>query len=347
MPSSTFQNEPHRRFNPLSGEWILVSPQRTTRPWQGKVEGKQAENSPGHDPECYLCPGNTRISGATNPDYTDCFVFDNDFPAIEPAGSSDKIEDTLFKAEAVSGDCKVLCYSPDHSKTLPELSTPVIKKIIDAWCDLYSDLEEKYTWVQIFENKGEINGCSNPHPHGQIWASNHIPQLINDEDKNQQEYFNKHETPMLLRYAEDEIKHYERIICMNNDWVAVVPYWAAWPFETILLPRTHITHMNVLDEEQKSSLADILKELTTRYDNLFETSFPYSMGWHGRPANSEQAEHWQLHAHFYPPLLRSATVQKFMVGYELMAEKQRDITPEKAAEMLRNVPKTHYRSCGS
>jgi UDPglucose--hexose-1-phosphate uridylyltransferase len=344
MKKDHFLNKPHRRYNPLNDKWILISPQRSKRPWKGKVENDQTSTSESYDGSCYLCPGNKRVSGAINEKYEQCFIFDNDFAALEENPADETMDTPLFRAMHVSGQCKVLCYSPDHSKTLPELDIDTIRAVIDAWCDIYTEMEPANEWVQIFENKGEINGCSNPHPHGQVWASNHIPQEAEREDQMQQQHFTENQVPMLLQYAEAEITNEERLVCMNDDWLAVVPYWASWPFETLLMPREHITHMTDLDNTQKTSLAEILKELTTRYDNLFNVSFPYSMGWHCRPANNDPDDHWQMHAHFYPPLLRSATIQKFMVGYELMAETQRDISPEKAAEMLRSVSSKHYKS---
>ncbi|MEZ5756863.1 MAG: UDP-glucose--hexose-1-phosphate uridylyltransferase [Emcibacteraceae bacterium] len=346
MSHKILQSNPHRRFNPLSNKWVLVSPQRTNRPWKGKVEKEKLHQEPSYDHDCYLCPGNKRASGLINEKYQDVFVFNNDFAAIEENGTTINVQDGLFQAEAVSGNCKVICYSPDHSKTMPELDIDSIRKVIDAWCAIYDDLEQKYPWVQIFENKGEINGCSNPHPHGQVWAGSFIPDEAAREDREQKAYFETHKSPLLLDYVKQEIKLSERIVCMNDDWVALVPYWASWPFETLLLPRTAISHMTDLEDEKKKSLARILKELTTRYDNLFNCAFPYSMGWHCRPANGQRSEHWIMHAHFYPPLLRSATIQKFMVGYELMAEAQRDISPEQAAKMLQDASDIHYKLRG-
>lgn len=344
MPSAKLLNKPHRRYNPLVGKWILVSPHRGERPWKGKIEKIKEKPANFYEEHCYLCPGNKRISGDINDQYTDCFVFENDFPAMETCSDKEYSEDPLFHAETVNGTCKVICYSPDHGKTLPELDIKAIRNVINTWCDIYLELENAHVWVQIFENKGEINGCSNPHPHGQVWASDHLPQEAEQEDVKQQEYFKTNPSPLLFDYQKAEIDNGDRVVCINDDWVVVVPYWAAWPFETLLLPRTHISHMTDLNMSQKTSLAKLLKELTTRYDNLFETPFPYSMGWHCRPATDDPTEHWLMHAHFYPPLLRSANIQKFMVGYELMAEIQRDITPEKAAQMLRDQPIKHYKS---
>ena len=336
---------PHRRFNPLNGEWILVSPQRMSRPWQG-AEGQVASAQPSHDPECYLCPGNKRITGEQNPDYKDVFVFKNDFAALMEDVQKAQSNDSLFRAETTSGECHVICFSPDHGKSLPELSQDEIGNVIDAWIAQSAKLGQKYRSVQIFENKGAMMGCSNPHPHGQIWAASHLPDEAAIEDEKQREYFANNEGPMLLDLAEREAEAGERVVAQTENWLAIVPYWASWPFETLLLPRFAVQRIDTLHRNQRSDLADILTKLTTRYDNLFRTSFPYSMGWHGAPYGDEDNSHWQLHAHFYPPLLRSATVRKFMVGYEMLAEAQRDLTPEKAAEMLRAVSDVHYSRQG-
>jgi UDPglucose--hexose-1-phosphate uridylyltransferase len=342
VTNDKIHQSPHRRYNPLNDKWILVSPQRNNRPWNGKTETLTEPLGTSYDKECYLCPGNIRASGLTNNQYNGCYIFDNDYAAIQANDERISSSEPLFKSQTVNGACKVICYSPDHSKTLPELELNNLIGIINAWRTIYTDLEEKYKWVQIFENKGEINGCSNPHPHGQVWASSHLPDEVERENKNQQAYYEKNNRPLLLDYLEDEIEKNERIVCLNDDWVVLVPYWAAWPFETLLLPRTPISHMNDLKKSEIKSLAKIIKSLTTRYDNLFNTSFPYSMGWHCRPAG-ERSKHWIMHGHFYPPLLRSATVQKFMVGYELLGETQRDISAELASNMLRQASDVHYK----
>ena len=342
VTNDKIHQSPHRRYNPLNDKWILVSPQRNNRPWNGKTETLTEPLGTSYDKECYLCPGNIRASGLTNNQYNGCYIFDNDYAAIQANDERISSSEPLFKSQTVNGACKVICYSPDHSKTLPELELNNLIGIINAWRTIYTDLEEKYKWVQIFENKGEINGCSNPHPHGQVWASSHLPDEVERENKNQQAYYEKNNRPLLLDYLEDEIEKNERIVCLNDDWVVLVPYWAAWPFETLLLPRTPISHMNHLKKSEIKSLAKIIKSLTTRYDNLFNTSFPYSMGWHCRPAG-ERSKHWIMHGHFYPPLLRSATVQKFMVGYELLGETQRDISAEQASNMLRQASDVHYK----
>lgn len=341
-------DHPHRRYNPLLDEWVLVSPHRTKRPWQGQVEKLPPENRPQHDPTCYLCPGNERAGGVRNPQYTETFVFTNDFAALladTPAGNFG--EGTLMQAQAVRGTSRVICFSPRHDLTLPEMETADIRKVIDVWAEQLADLGAAYRWVQIFENKGSTMGASNPHPHGQIWASNFLPTLPAKEDANQRAYYQRYGKPLLFEYAAQEIADGARTVVMNDSWVAVVPYWAVWPFETLLIPLRHVSRLTELNDDERTQLADILKQLTTRYDNLFEVSFPYSMGWHGAPTGDlidEDHRHWQLHAHFYPPLLRSATVRKFMVGYEMLAESQRDLTAEQAAARLRDLPLVHYRA---
>lgn len=341
-------DHPHRRYNPLLDEWVLVSPHRTKRPWQGQVEKLPPENRPQHDPTCYLCPGNERAGGVRNPQYTETFVFTNDFAALladTPAGNFG--EGTLMQAQAVRGTSRVICFSPRHDLTLPEMETADIRKVIDVWAEQLADLGAAYRWVQIFENKGSTMGASNPHPHGQIWASNFLPTLPAKEDANQRAYYQRYGKPLLFEYAAQEIADGARTVVMNDSWVAVVPYWAVWPFETLLIPLRHVSRLTELNDDERTQLADILKQLTTRYDNLFEVSFPYSMGWHGAPTGdltNEDHRHWQLHAHFYPPLLRSATVRKFMVGYEMLAESQRDLTAEQAAARLRDLPLVHYRA---
>lgn len=337
-------NKPHRRYNPLTGEWVLVSPHRTKRPWQGKMEDVTPNLRPQYEPQCYLCPGNNRAGGHKNPTYENTFVFENDFAALLPEKSGYPVEnDFLMQSQPVSGTCRVVCFSPRHDLSLAEMSKENIRKVIDLWADQIEDLGTDYCWVQIFENKGEIMGCSNPHPHGQIWASDNLPNEANKENNEQLRYYHERGSILLLDYLEKEMKASDRIVVENDDWIALVPYWAIWPFEILLLPKQHKLRLTDLHNNQRTLLADILKRLLTRYDNLFNISFPYSMGWHGAPTDAGDYQHWQLHAHFYPPLLRSATVKKFLVGYEMLSEVQRDITPEQAAHQLREMSEIHYR----
>lgn len=337
-------DHPHRRYNPLNDDWVLVSPHRAKRPWQGQMETTDEDERSGYDPQCYLCPGNTRISGDVNPDYSGTFVFGNDFGALMPDTPAwVQSDDPLFQLKAETGTSRVICFSPDHALTLPELSLLAIRRLVDTWVDELTELGKTYAWVQLFENKGALMGCSQPHPHGQIWANSSVPSLPAREDRNQEHYQHTHGSVLLLDYALREQAAGERTVVENDHWIAVVPFWASWPFETLLLPLQHRPRLTDLSDDEKDALADILKQLTTRYDNLFETSFPYSMGWHGAPFTEADPGHWQVHAHFYPPLLRSATVRKFMVGYEMLAEAQRDLTPEQAAERLREQSPRHYR----
>lgn len=337
-------DHPHRRRNPLTGAWVLVSPHRAKRPWQGQQTPPDLSPRPRHDPTCYLCPGNPRITGEHNPDYPGTYVFANDFAALSAdTPVPPRSVDPLFEIESARGASRVICFSPDHGATLPELPLPALEAVVGTWMTESADLGRFYPWVQVFENKGALMGCSNPHPHGQIWANSFLPTEAVLEDRHQADYLERQGTPLLLDYARKEAGG-PRTLIETDEWIAVVPYWAAWPFETLLLPKRHTCRLPDLDARQKSELAVVLKELTTRYDNLFECSFPYSMGWHGAPFDGQPGKHWQLHAHFYPPLLRSASIRKFMVGYEMLAEAQRDLTPEQAAERLRTVSTTHYRS---
>jgi UDPglucose--hexose-1-phosphate uridylyltransferase len=338
-----FSNHPHRRRNPLTEDWVLVSPHRNKRPWQGQIEPAATHAHAKYDATCYLCPGNQRMSGAKNPHYTTPFVFNNDFPALTDAHQSLNTADPLFSVHAESGECRVVSYSPDHSRSLAELSIAEINQVVACWIEQTQMLGEQFPWVQIFENKGEMMGCSMPHPHGQIWAQSHTPSLLQREETTQRHYHDEHGRTLLLDYAQRELQDGNRVVADNEDWVAVVPFWAAWPFEILLLPRFAVARLTELTPTQGFSLAQILGELLTRYDNLFECSFPYSMGWHSGPCNHRSLPHWQLHAHFYPPLLRSQNVRKFMVGYEMLAEAQRDLTPEQAAAILRALPTTHYK----
>lgn len=335
---------PHRRLNPLTGEWVQVSPHRLQRPWQGQVEKGAPDTRPTYDPTCYLCPGNNRAGGRQNPAYNNTFVFANDFAALLPDTPPAPESHPLLRTQASSGACRVVCFSPRHDLTLPELDLTALRGVVDVWGEQSAELGRTYRWVQVFENKGAIMGCSNPHPHGQIWAGDFLPNEAAKENNTQHAYFVEHGRPLLLDYAELEAKRGERVIVANDHWLAVAPYWAIWPFETLLMPRRAVLRLPDLTGAERDALAAILKQLLTRYDNLFETSFPYSMGWHGAPYLPGEMGHWQLHAHFYPPLLRSATVKKFMVGYEMLAEAQRDLTAEQAAARLRSLSETHYKA---
>ncbi|MDG2917327.1 galactose-1-phosphate uridylyltransferase [Bisgaard Taxon 10/6] len=335
---------PHRRYNPLTDQWVLVSPHRAKRPWQGQQEKVNEEQKPTHDPNCYLCPRNKRITGEPNPDYRKPYVFRNDFSALlQDTPAPEENIDPLFRTAPARGESRVICFSPDHSKTLPLLTVDEINEVIKVWQQQLQELGQTYPWVQIFENKGAAMGCSNPHPHGQIWANSFLPNEVAREDINQRKYYQQQGSVLLVDYAKRELEQKERIVVETEHWLALVPYWAVWPFETLLLPKTHVKRLTELSAEQAQDLAIILKKLTTKYDNLFEISFPYSMGFHAAPFNGEDNEHWQLHAHFYPPLLRSATIRKFMVGYEMLGESQRDLTAEQAAARLRELSEVHYQ----
>ncbi len=321
---------------------MLVSPHRTKRPWLGAQDMADDESAPSYDTGCYLCPGNTRANGVVNPAYGGTFVFDNDFAALLPDTPAPDDAGPLFRREAARGEARVICFSPDHSATLPELPVVAVRAVVETWCGQAADLGRTYPAVQVFENKGAAMGCSNPHPHGQVWATSYLPDEVATEDATQRAWRAKHGTPMLLDVATREAGGPREVVA-NAHWLAIVPFWASWPFEALLLPRFPVARLPELDGEARDALAEIVRDLTIRYDNLFATSFPYSMGWHGAPFGADP-HGWQLHAHFYPPLLRSATVRKFMVGYELLAEAQRDLTPESAAARLRDLPAMHYKT---
>jgi len=335
-----WKQDPHRRFNPLTREWVLVSPHRTDRPWQGQMESSDAARKPDYDPDCYLCPGNARAGGARNPNYTSTFIFDNDFAALKPDTSPDRFErDGLLIAESEPGICRVLCFSPKHNLTIANMDTMDVRRVVDAWVEQYGELGSRPAihYVQIFENRGAMMGASNPHPHCQIWSNHALPNEPAKEQLSQAAWREDRGTCLLCDYAKLELAAQERIVDENESFVAVVPFWALWPFETMLISKRHMTAIDGLVDAERDGLADILKRVTGRYDRLFRVSFPYSMGFHQRPTDGERHDEWHLHAHFYPPLLRSATVRKFLVGYEMLAGPQRDITPESAAERLRGV----------
>lgn len=341
-------DSPHRRLNPLTREWVLVSPHRARRPWLGQVEKKPAESLPPYAPTCYLCPGNERAGGVRNPAYTGTFVFDNDFAALlpDPAAEVHVPASPLLVSEAERGICRVICFSPRHDLSLPEMSLPAIEDVLATWAGQSADLggQDFIQYVQVFENKGEVMGASNPHPHSQVWASGHIPNEPGKELAAQAEYFNEHHHPLLADVVAEEQRRGDRILAANDHFTALVPFWAIWPFEVLVsAQRPGLTRLTELTAAETSALAEVLKAVTTRYDNLFEISFPYSMGFHQAPFDGQAHPEWILHAHYYPPLLRSATVRKFMVGYEMMAMPQRDITPETAAARLRGLPDVHYR----
>jgi len=345
MDASLLQEVPHRRFNPLTREWVLVSPHRTKRPWLGRVDKAATTNLPPYDPTCYLCPGNERAGGAKNPKYARTFVFDNDFAALLPdAPSFDMDECGLLEARSERGICRVVCFSPRHDLTLPRMSVADIREVINLWTEEFRRLGA-IDWVhhvQIFENRGALVGASNPHPHCQIWANASLPVLPSKELTSFRQFREQKNSCLLCDYLQLELRRGERVVCENDGFAVVTPFWAVWPFETLLLSKRHLASLEEFTEHEVQLLADILRRVTIRYDNLFETSFPYSMGFHQRPTDGENYPEWHFHAHYFPPLLRSATVQKFMVGYELLNNPQRDITAESAARQLRELPEVHY-----
>lgn len=347
MEQFVLTDHPHRRYNPLLDEWILVSPQRAKRPWQGQNEAITDEKKPEYDETCYLCPGNHRITGGTNPNYESCYVFANDFPALlKDEVSSDFTQEDLFKINPERGINRVICFSPKHNVTLAEMQVPEIENVVRVWKEQYLELGTipYINHVQIFENKGSVMGCSNPHPHGQIWAQSSLPTQVKRTQDNLLKYFQKTGKSLLKDYLESELQKKERIIAENEHFVLLVPFWATWPYETMIISKRHFSSIAEITEEEIKSYAEMIQIITVKYDNLFKTSFPYSAGIHQAPTDGLDHEEWHFHMHFYPPLLRSATVKKFMVGYELLAEAQRDLTAEQSAEILRNLSTQHYKN---
>ncbi|MFM6931885.1 MAG: UDP-glucose--hexose-1-phosphate uridylyltransferase [Novosphingobium sp.] len=334
----TLADFPHRRQNLLTGEWLLVSPHRAKRPWQGDASPPEAQRAAAHDPACHLCAGNTRATGEMNPAYDGTFVFTNDFAALLDEGGVADTAHPVFRTEPATGEARVICFAPDHGATLARMPADAIARVVDCWCDQSAELGAKWAHVQLFENKGAMMGASSPHPHGQVWASDFVPELPAKEDARQREWLAQNGACLLDAVADAEIEAGDRGVEVNEDWLAFVPFWAAWPFETMVLPLAPAARLEDLEPHRRQSLARILSRLLRRYDALFACDFPYSMGWHGAPHSlGDDTAHWRLHAHFNPPLLRSASVRKHMVGFELLAETQRDITPESAAQRLREA----------
>jgi UDPglucose--hexose-1-phosphate uridylyltransferase len=342
MAAIDLKEIPHRRFNPLTREWVLVSPHRTARPWLGQVEKSARPAEPSYDPNCYMCPGNTRATGASNPDYTGTFVFDNDYPALLPGTPEGEVNEGgagLLVARSERGICRVVCFSPRHDLTVAGMEPADLRQVVDVWADQYRQLGNLpfINHVQIFENRGVMMGASNPHPHCQIWANATLPNEPAKEQSALGDYRAANDSCLLCDYIALEEKQGERMVIGDSHFSVLVPFWAIWPFETLLVCKRHVSGLDELSAEERDSLASILKQLSIRYDHLFEISFPYSMGFHQRPTDGEPHPEWHLHAHFYPPLLRSATVRKFMVGYEMLGTPQRDVTAETAAERLRET----------
>ena len=337
--NTNLQDYSHKRFNILTGEWVLVSPHRAKRPWQGQNEAISNELRPTHDPSCYLCAGNTRINGDENPKYENIFVFTNDFAALQTTSPRFSITDGLFKSESEQGICKVICFSPDHSMSLADMEVLDINKVVKTWQNEYTELgsNDMINYVQIFENKGAVMGCSNPHPHGQIWSQSTLPNEVYKKDQQQRTYFSKNNTSLLGDYLKQELEANERIIYQNDDFVVLTPFWAVWPFETMIVPKKQFANITKISEQESLNFADAISKITKAYDKLFDCSFPYSSGIHQSPTNGKINDYWHWHMSFYPPLLRSATVKKFMVGYEMFGSPQRDITAEQAAKRLRDI----------
>ncbi len=345
-----FFDSPHRRYNPLGDEWVLVSPHRTKRPWQGRQETPSKTALPHYEPGCYLCPGNTRANGQLTPEYAQVYVFDNDFAALLPDGGlRNATDDPLFRAEAESGVCRVICYNPRHDLSMSLMTPEQVLPVVAVWQDEYATLGARpdIGYVQIFENRGLLMGCSNPHPHGQIWATRSVPDIPAQEDRCQTDWLLHQGECLLCAYLRRELENGERIVLQNASFAALVPFWAVWPFETMVLPKRHTVSLADMTSDEQADLASLLVGLTVRYDNLFQTAFPYSMGIHQAPTTGVEADHWHWHMHFFPPLLRSSTVKKFMVGYEMLAMPQRDLTPESAAARLRELSEIHYTRTGA
>lgn len=343
-PVAALAEHPHRRLNLLTGEWVLVSPHRTERPWQGQTESRPPETRPSYDPACYLCPGNERAGGARNPEYTETFVFENDFAALRPDAPDTEVNvEDMLVARGESGVCRVICFSPRHDLSLPDMEIPAIRRVVEVWTEEFERLGSRpeIGHVQIFENKGEMMGASNPHPHGQIWAQRSVPLEAARETERMREHRERHGRTLLQDYLRLELGLGERVVCENDAWVALVPFWAVWPFETLVVSRRALPDLSALGDAERDGLADIVRRLTTRYDGVFGVSFPYSAGIHQAPTDGQPHPEWHLHLHFYPPLLRSATVRKFLVGYEMLGEPQRDLTAEAAAARLREQPEVN------
>jgi len=347
MQSFKTNEHPHRRYNPLLDEWILVSPHRNKRPWQGQNEKLSEDNRPEYDQECYLCAGNVRSNGLKNDNYTDCYVFENDFSALLQTEVHFENENSgLFQLKPERGINKVICFSPKHHLTLPEMEVSDIEKVVQTWATQYIELgsHDFINYVQIFENKGSVMGCSNPHPHGQIWAQSSLPTQVEKTQKSLRAYYKKNKTSLLKDYLDQELKLKERVVVENNHFAVIVPFWATWPYETMIISKRHFGNIIAMSKEETKAFAEIIKIITVKYDNLFETSFPYSAGIHQTPTDRVSHPEWHFHMHFYPPLLRSATVKKFMVGYEMLGEAQRDISPEQSAKILRELSINHYKN---
>ncbi|PQJ69271.1 UDP-glucose--hexose-1-phosphate uridylyltransferase [Polaribacter butkevichii] len=338
MSNTNLQDYSHKRFNILTGEWVLVSPHRAKRPWQGQNEAVNNEKRPSYDKSCYLCAGNTRINGEINPEYKDVFVFTNDFAALQNDSPTFNVNDGLLKAQSETGICKVICFSPDHSKSLADMSASEIQKVVFAWQKEFTELSKNpnINYVQIFENKGAVMGCSNPHPHGQIWSQSSLPNEVDKKNTQQLNYYNNNNSSLLGDYLTQELEKKERIIFENNGFVVLVPFWAIWPFEAMIVPKKHQANILEMNDEQALQYGEAIAVLTKAYDKIFNTSFPYSSGIHQAPTDGNANKHWHWHMSFYPPLLRSASVKKFMVGYEMFGTPQRDITAEQAVKMIKD-----------